>query len=165
MQRVDSWEAVDTALRNVGELEIKIAEINGNANLKINAVKEEAARAIAPFAAQKDHVEKLITLYCEGNKAAFADRRSKQFTFGEVGYRLVKSVGLPRVKEKLTALIEALKAFGLGDCVKTEETIDKEAIVELEDASLVKLGLKRVVRDSFRITPKLEAIEPAGGER
>ncbi|MDR1911250.1 MAG: host-nuclease inhibitor Gam family protein [Helicobacteraceae bacterium] len=156
---VNSWEAVDTALRRIGELEIAANEINGVLTLKINELKEESAKRIAPIDAEREHIEKLVTLFCEGNKADFADKRSKVFNFGEVGYRIVKSVGLPRVKEKIAALVKSLKAFGLGECVDIVETPNKEAIVELKDETLAKLGLKRTVKDSFRIVPKLEAVQ------
>ncbi|MDR2033516.1 MAG: host-nuclease inhibitor Gam family protein [Helicobacteraceae bacterium] len=161
MERVSSWNDVDIALKEIGECEIKIANIEGEATIAINEIKEAAKPKIAPFAAKKEHLEKLVTLFCEGNKSEFADKRSKQFNFGEVGYRLVKSVALPRVREKIAALIKSIKAYGYGECVAAEETINKEMIVELEDAALVKLGLKRTIKDSFRIVPKLEAIEPA----
>ena len=36
--------------------------------------------------------------------------------------------------------------------------LNKEAIVELDEGSLVKLGLKRVVKENFRIEPKIEAL-------
>ncbi|EAH5527749.1 host-nuclease inhibitor protein Gam, partial [Campylobacter jejuni] len=36
---------------------------------------------------------------------------------------------------------------------------NKDTIAELEDSTLVKLGLKRVVKDNFRIEPKIESLE------
>ncbi|MDR1451352.1 MAG: host-nuclease inhibitor Gam family protein [Helicobacteraceae bacterium] len=165
MERVSSWNDVDLALREIGECDIAIAGVEGEVTISCNEIREAAKPKIAPYAAKKEHLEKLVTLYCEGNKHEFIDKRSKQFNFGEIGFRLVKSVSLPRVKEKIASLIKALKKAGFGDCVETTEAINKEAVSELQDGDLAKIGLKRVVRDSFRITPKLEAIEPAGGER
>ncbi|EDO8997527.1 host-nuclease inhibitor protein Gam, partial [Campylobacter coli] len=76
-----------------------------------------------------------------------------------IGYRLSKSVSLPRVKEKFDNLIKALKSYGLNDCITYKEELNKDAIVELDDTTLVKLGLKRVVKDNFRIEPKIESLE------
>ncbi|GHS88120.1 hypothetical protein FACS189487_05660 [Campylobacterota bacterium] len=163
MDRVSSWNDVDSALREIGECDIAIANIKGEVTLKTNAIKEAAKPQIAPHLAKKEQLEKLVTLFCEGNKAEFADKRSRQFNFGEVGYRLVKSVALPRVKEKIEALVKSLKAYGLSSCVVQTEAIDKDAVAELDDASLVKLGIKRTVKDSFRIVPKLEVINPTEG--
>ncbi|ENI2073696.1 host-nuclease inhibitor Gam family protein, partial [Campylobacter coli] len=70
-----------------------------------------------------------------------------------------KSVSLPRVKEKFDNLIKALKSYGLNECITYKEELNKDAIAELEDTTLVKLGLKRVVKDNFRIEPKIESLE------
>lgn len=159
MTKVDSWEALDQGLRRLGELEVTRQRINGDLTVKIQALKDEAAKEMTPIDTETAHIEALITHWCEGNKHEFADKRSRQFNFGEVGYRLVKSVALPRVKEKVAALIKAMKAYGLGDMIATEEKPDKDALAELEDGTLAKLGLKRTVKDSFRIVPKLEAVK------
>ncbi|EOH5281182.1 host-nuclease inhibitor Gam family protein, partial [Campylobacter jejuni] len=105
------------------------------------------------------YIEACITTFCENNKHEFVEKRSKEFTFGKIGYRLSKSVSLPRVKEKLESLIKAFKSYGLNECITYKEEFNKEAIVELEDSTLVKLGLKRVVKDNFRIEPKIESLE------
>ena len=92
------------------------------------------------------------------NKADFADKRSKDFVFGTIGYRLSKSVSLPRVKAKVESLLKAIKSFGFADCITYVEKPNGEALAELADGDLVKLGLKRVVKDNFRIEPKLESL-------
>ena len=68
---------------------------------------------------------------------------------------------MPRIKEKVEKLIKALKSYKLEECITYEETINKDAIVELGDAELVKLGLKRVVKDNFRIETKIENLQSA----
>ena len=71
-----------------------------------------------------------------------------------------KSVRVPSVKAKLESLLNSIKAFGLGkECIIYEEKPNKEALAELKDEDLVKLGLKRVVKDNFRIVPKIESLE------
>ncbi|WP_035144252.1 host-nuclease inhibitor Gam family protein, partial [Campylobacter concisus] len=61
---------------------------------------------------------------------------------------------------KLESLLSSIKAFGLGkECIIYEEKPNKEALAELKDEDLVKLGLKRVVKDNFRIVPKIESLE------
>ncbi|EEA6381717.1 host-nuclease inhibitor protein Gam, partial [Campylobacter jejuni] len=66
---------------------------------------------------------------------------------------------LPRVKEKLENLIKAFKSYNLNECIIYKEELNKDAIVELDDTTLVKLGLKRVIKDNFRIEPKIESLE------
>ena len=156
---INNWDEVDNRLKRLCELEVGIAKIEGDATIKMNEIKDEAKTKAAPLQNEKEYLEKQIEAFCEGKKDEFADKRSRELNFGTVGYRLVKSVSLPRDKTKTEALIKSLKAFGFVDCIAFEEKPDKDKIVELDDNSIVKLGLKRTIKDSFRIQPKLENIE------
>jgi len=40
-----------------------------------------------------------------------------------------------------------------------EEKIDREQVAALDDGTIAKLGLKKSVKDSFRIQPNLEKIQ------
>ncbi|EKK8846479.1 host-nuclease inhibitor Gam family protein, partial [Campylobacter jejuni] len=124
-----------------------------------NEIKEARAGEIKVLSDELGYIEQCITTFCENNKHEFAEKRSKEFTFGKIGYRLSKSVSLPRVKEKLENLIKAFKSYNLNECIIYKEELNKDAIVELDDTTLVKLGLKRVIKDNFRIEPKIESLE------
>jgi len=156
---VSTWEEVDSTLKRLCELDIALADIDGEATIKMNEIKDEARVKAQPLQTERDYLAKLVEAFCEGRKDEFADKRSRELNFGTVGYRLVKSVPLPRNKDKVESLIKSLKAFGLVDCIVFKEEVDKNKIAELDDASIVKLGLKRTVKDSFRIQPKIEAIQ------
>ncbi len=158
---IQNYENVNEALKRIAELSVGIERINGEVTLECNRIKESRSSEIDKLSNEKKYLEQCITSFCEENKADFAEKRSKDFTFGTIGYRLVKSVSLPRVREKIDKLLLALKSYGCNDCIKYEESIDKDAVCELEDSTLVKLGLKRVVKDNFRIVPKIENLENA----
>ncbi len=115
----------------MAELSVKIEKINGEVTLAYNEIKEARAGEIKVLSDELKYIEQCITTFCENNKYEFAEKRSKEFTFGKIGYRLSKSVSLPRVKEKFDNLIKALKSY----------------------------GLKGVVKDNFRIEPKIESLE------
>ncbi|WP_334093146.1 host-nuclease inhibitor Gam family protein, partial [Helicobacter typhlonius] len=123
-----------------------------------NKIKEEYKPQVESLNNEANFIRAEIESFCESHKADFADKRSKELVFGTIGYRLSKSVNVPRVKSKVESLIAAIKSFGLRDCLIYEEKPNKEAIAELDEGSLVKLGLKRVVKDNFRIEPKIEAL-------
>ncbi len=157
---IRSFNDVDLALKRVGELSVGIEKINGEVTLECNRIKESRKSEVDRLENEKKYIEQCITGFCEDNKAEFAKVRSKEFTFGKIGYRLSKSVSVPRVKAKLEALLKSIKAYGLADsCISYEEKPNKEGLCELEDADLVRLGLKRTVKDNFRIEPKIEALE------
>ena len=150
---------VDNDLRRLCEIEVQIAKIEGEVTLQCNAIKEKRAIEVENLKNEAGFLRQEIENFCDANKAEFAVKRSKELVFGVIGYRVSKSVALPRSKDKLAKLIASIKKFGLGkECISYEEKPNKEAIVELDDSSLVKLGLKRVVKDNFRIEPKLESL-------
>jgi phage host-nuclease inhibitor protein Gam len=158
MTQVTNWEEVDSTLKRLAEITVAVAKINGDATIRMNEIKLEAANKAAPLQVEKEALERQIELFCEANKAEFADKRSKELNFGTVGYRVSTSVPIPRDKKKVEALIKSIKAFGLKDCIAYEEKPDKEALKELDDTTLTKLGLKRKVEDNFRIEPRIEEV-------
>ena len=160
---IKSFSDIDIALKRVCELSVAIEKINGEVTLECNRIKESRKSEVERLESEKNYIEQQITLFCEDNKHEFAEKRSKEFTFGEIGYRISKSVSIPRVKTKIEALLNAIKAYGLSkECITYTEAVNKEALCELDDADLAKLGLKRVVKDNFRITPKIENLSNAG---
>ena len=156
---IKNYEDVNLTLKRLAELSVALEKINGEVTLECNRIKESRASEVERINNEKKYLEQCITNFCEDNKGDFAEKRSKDFTFGTIGYKLTKSVTLPRVKEKVEKLLVALKSYGCTKCIKYEETIDKDEIVELDDSTLVKLGLKRTIKDNFRIVPKIESLE------
>ncbi|PSM52771.1 bacteriophage Mu Gam-like protein [Campylobacter blaseri] len=160
MAKIESFSDIDLALKKICELSVGIEKINGEVTLECNRIKELRKNEIERLDNEKKFLEQQITLFCEDNKHEFADKRSKEFTFGEIGYRVSKSVSIPRVKTKVVSLLNAIKAYGLGkECITYEEKPNKEALAELDDKDLAKLGLKRIIKDNFRIVPKIESLE------
>ncbi|KPH54100.1 host-nuclease inhibitor Gam family protein [Helicobacter pullorum] len=156
---IKNYEDVNLTLKRLAELSVALEKINGEVTLECNRIKESRASEVERLNNEKKYLEQCITNFCEDNKGDFAEKRSKEFTFGTIGYKLTKSVTLPRIKEKVEKLIVTLKSYGCTKCIKYEETIDKDEIVELDDSTLVKLGLKRTIKDNFRIVPKIESLE------
>lgn len=156
---IKNYEDVNLTLKRLAELSVALEKINGEVTLECNRIKESRASEVERLNNEKKYLEQCIAGFCEDNKGDFAEKRSKEFTFGTIGYKLTKSVTLPRIKEKVEKLLVALKSYGCTKCIKYEETIDKDEIVELDDSTLVKLGLKRTIKDNFRIVPKIESLE------
>lgn len=156
---IKNYEDVNLTLKRLAELSVALEKINGEVTLECNRIKESRASEVERINNEKKYLEQCITNFCEDNKGDFAEKRSKEFTFGTIGYKLTKSVTLPRIKEKVEKLLVALKSYGCTKCIKYEETIDKDEIVELDDSTLAKLGIKRTIKDNFRIVPKIESLE------
>lgn len=161
IERVETWFDADQALKRLGEIEVALERLNGEALVRINEIKEAAKAEADPLNTEKKELEALVKTMCESRKDEFAKQRSRKLTYGEIGYRLVRSVSMPRTVDKVAALIKALKAFGCADCVKVEEKIDRAEVEKLDDATIAKLGLTRRVSDSFRVQPDLDVIREA----
>jgi len=159
VEEIRNWEDVDLALKELGELEIKKNLVEGVLNETIAKAKAEAKEELEPVIKRAKELTKMIEIFAASKKDEFAKKRSKELTFGKVGFRLVTSVPVPRDKQRVEALIKSLKAFGLDDCVIYEEKPNKDKLKELDDSTLAKLGLEKKVKDSFRVEPFLEKIK------
>lgn len=157
--KISNFDDVDAALKELCECEVALSKLEGEVTLKCNEIKERYKEKTEPLVNQSAFIRQEIENFCEANKAEFAEKRSKELVFGTIGYRLSKSVSLPRVKAKVEGLIKAIKSYGFKDCITYTEKPNGEALAELNDGDLVKLGLKRVVKDNFRIEPKLENLD------
>jgi len=158
-QEVENWEGADLPLRRMGEITIALAEASGELTLKVNKLKEKAKHSVAGLESERKYLEEQIAHFCESQKAEFAKKRSRTLSFGLIGFRITTSVPIPRDKDKLSELINAIKHLRLESCLKVEEKIDREQVAALDDGTIAKLGLKKSVKDSFRIQPNLEKIQ------
>lgn len=160
--KINDFNDVDSALKRLCELEVAINEINGEVTLKCNEIKESRKKDVEKLDSEKKYIEQQITIFCEENKGEFAEKRSKEFNFGKIGYKVSKSVtGIPRIKDKLEKFINTLKSFKLDNCITYEEVVNKDELVELDDQTLVKLGLKRNIKDNFYIKTEIEKLQSA----
>ena len=80
---------------------------------------------------EAEFIKQEIENFCEANKAEFADKRSKELVFGTIGYRVSKSVSLPRNKDKVAGLCESIKKFGFKDCKAMKKSLIKMLYVSL----------------------------------
>lgn len=159
---IKNYEDVDVALKRICECEVEITKIEGEVTLKCNEIKEVHKNDVSRLESERNYLKQCIEGFCNEHKADFVDKRSKELVYGSIGYRVSKSVSLPRVKTKVEALLGTIKKFGLKECITYEEKPNKEALCELDEGTLVKLGLKREVKDNFRIEPKIESLEIQG---
>lgn len=149
------WNEVDSALRRMGEIDVKLKKLEGEMTLKINEIKAEYDLRAEGLKAERKGIDENITLFAESRKVEFAKVRSKDLTFGVVAYRVVTKVAL---KSK-AATVAALKALGLVQYLRIIEEPDKEAMSGLDATTLVKVGASLKTEDKLRIEPNIERIK------
>lgn len=154
--RLYSFDDVDGAMKELAELKVEEIQENGQLTLQINNLKEAHKKHMGDSRAKSKVLEKAITSFCQDRKMDFIGKRSKELTYGTVGFRVVKTVSIPRAKDKVEKIVNTLEKLKLDHCVDYEQKLNKEELRELDDAQLAKIGLVKVTKDSFRIQPKIE---------
>lgn len=154
----DSFDDVDAALREIGELDREIGLLEAAHNEEIDRIKQQTKDLAAPLHDKKASLELAIKEYCESNRIEFAKVKTKQLTFGEVGFRLSTKIMIKRVAETL----QALKDLNLNHCIRTKEEPDKETMKALPDETLAEVGAARKMENIFGYTLNVERIREAG---
>ncbi|AAU90944.1 MULTISPECIES: host-nuclease inhibitor Gam family protein [Methylococcus] len=131
-----SWDDVDQALREIGEIERDLSLIDGDVNDQIDRLKAAAKTQAQPLLDRKTALELAMKEFCEANRAEFAKVKTRQLVFGSVGFRLSTRVLIKRVADTL----QALKDLGLHGCIRLKEEIDKEALKTLPAETLAEVG-------------------------
>ena len=157
LQILSSWEEVDQKLRRMGEIQIALEKIEGDMTLRINEIKENYEPEAEALKAERQTLEEAISSFSELHKDEFTKTRSKDLTFGYVAYRVVRKI----VIRSNDACVAALRALRLNQYIRTIYEPNKEAMADLDDNQLAKVGAKRKVEDKFRVEPNIERIQKA----
>jgi len=155
--QLKSWEEVDICLQEIGGIDRQLAVLEAGQNARIDEVKEQTKNAAQPLLDKKTGLELAIKDYCEANRAEFAKVKTKELTFGSVGFRLSTRILIKRVAETL----QALKDLSLTNCIRTKEEPDKEAMKALTDETLAEVGAGRKTENIFGYEIKLEELKAA----
>lgn len=150
-----SWEDVDNALKLIADLDHRVREAENIMNQRIDRIKEETLRDMAPLINQRKELENAIEEFTEYSKYDFKESKTKKFTFGEVGFRKTTSIVTRNVK----AIIEALKQHKMNDCIDVKESINKQKLDDYDDKALEVIGAKRKSEDNFFYNIYTERIE------
>ena len=149
MSTYQTWAEVDTAMKELGELNIQKQNLEGEQTVRINEVKADILSKTGAIQTRIKDIEKNIERYAEQNKSEFLKTRNKKLTFGTVSFRLVKSV-VCTCKEEA---IKALKALNLDFCLRQKEEIDKDKCLEVDEKILLKAGISIKTEDKVKIEP------------
>ena len=153
-----SWEDVDTALREIGEKQLDITEIQGEMNKQINGIKQTAALEVKPHQDRIDRLSKDIEAFVLEHRTEM-DGKTKVLNFGSTGFRISTKVVIPKASEKIENIIRALKARKMADCIAVQESVDKEALRKYGEDIITKVGAKLKKEDTFWCEPDLEKLE------
>ena len=144
IKKITSLKEADETLHRIADLRAKLKQIEAEAEIKVNKIKEETAQAAEPYLKEIEALEKSLAVYSEYNREElFKGKKSVELTFGLFGFRQSTSIS---VKKETLPL---LKEYGFTDAIKIKETVNKEAMREWSDEKLAMVKAKRVVKDAF----------------
>lgn len=140
-----TWDDVDQALREIGEIDRDLALIEGDTNHAIDELKAKAKTDSKPLLDRKAALELAMKEFCEANRGEFAKVKTKALTFGSVGFRLSTRVLIKRIGDT----VQALKDLGLTQCLRIKEEPDKEAMKSLSAETLAEVGAGLRTENAF----------------
>lgn len=143
---INSWEDVNKALKLKGECELTLDTLEAEMNMKINDVKLETEKLSKPLKEKVKELEEQIKDFTEENKTEI-EGRTKILTFGKVGFRLSSNVSVPT--KKLSKIIENLRKFGMENCIKVSESVNKDILGTYSDKDIAKVGATKKAEDKF----------------
>ncbi|MEG1012264.1 MAG: host-nuclease inhibitor Gam family protein, partial [Ruthenibacterium sp.] len=84
-----------------------------------------------------------------GAHRAELDGKSRRLTLGAVGFRASSSLVVPTNAEKVADIIAQLRGLQLTGCIKTTETLDRDALRHQPTDIILQLGLSVRTKDEF----------------
>ena len=148
------WDDVDAGLRKMGEIDIRLGEMEGDMTLRINRIRAEYEIKARPLREERKEIQSNIEFFAGERKDEFARVRSKEMTFGTVAYRVVHKIVIRSKKTTATAL----EAMGLTSYLRITKEPDKEAMKNLEPGTLARVGAALKTDDQLSIEPNIERI-------
>jgi phage host-nuclease inhibitor protein Gam len=155
---LQSWDDVDLHLKEIGELEIQIEQIEAQLNLKISDLKLEAADKVKSLKERIGLLELEMKEFVEANRADIQGK-TMNLNFGDTGFRKSTKIIIRNIKNALAML----KALGMNDCIIVEEKVSKDELSKYSEDVIAKVGAKKQVQDTFWYETKRERLQEVAG--
>lgn len=131
-----SWEQVDECLKVMSDAENQISVITAEMNAAIAQIKSDAEEKAAQFKETIKQNEGKIKEFTTIRKEDL-NGKSKQLTFGTVGFRQSTKLLLP---SDTAEVIVKLRENGMADCVNVKETINKDTVKSYPEEDILRIG-------------------------
>ncbi len=140
-----NWEDVNEALRLIAEAQNEIAMVEAGMNVQIDTIKLTYEEKIQEYKKQIKQQELLIKDFTTDKKDQL-DGRTKDLTFGKVGFRKSTRLQLPKALDKVIA---SLRKKGMDDCISVRETVNKDILRQYGEQQILDVGGSLKVEDAF----------------
>jgi phage host-nuclease inhibitor protein Gam len=147
-----SRDAVNEAIRRIGELSRERTRIETEMNDHVAALKESFEEQAQPLTAEIEGLREGVQVWCEAHRAQLCPGATKTAPFpaGEVSWR----VRPPKcVIRGVDAVLDLLKRMHLDRFIRTREEVNKEAILNDPEGVHGVPGISIEQGEDFIITP------------
>lgn len=151
---LQTWADVDRSLREIGQESARIEAMEAEFNEAVGQLKEQLTEGAKPVQDNRERLERLVKEFTEEHKAEL-EGKSRELNFGRVGFRLSTSLVVKNVK----AVLSLLKGKRLFACISTKESVSKDELKKLDEATLAELGVCRKTEDVFWYEVKRDEVK------
>jgi phage host-nuclease inhibitor protein Gam len=153
VDKLESLEDVNIALREIGLQERELEQIDAEAQKAIAEIKSAAAKKGEPIRQRIIEVTAKIGAYAEYQKDdLFRERKSIELTFGVFGYRKSTSISVRKTT------VDLLRKLKMDKFIRIKEEPDKESMAELDDEALAQVDAVRKIKDEFFVAANREEV-------
>ena len=136
---IESWDEVGILLKEMADNQVYVNRLEAKMNSEITDVKERYNGMSRESLERISVIKEEILLFVSEHKKEFTEVKSREFTFGKVGLRKSTEIVTRNVK----AIMEALKAHGMNDCINVKESINKDVLKNYSDEKIESVGAHR----------------------
>ncbi len=152
--RFVSIEQVQSAIKEIGDLNREHTRLTTEMNDKIGATSEQYAPQLKSLEKEVESLQKAVQEFCEANRdelTEFGKTKTANFVTGEVQWRQRPPSVAIRGAE---AVMEFLQRMGFDRFIRTKQEINKEALLNEPDVAkgIAGVTIKTGVED-FLIKP------------
>ncbi len=152
-----SWEECNLHLKEIAENELAIELIENDLNKQITDLKLDAELQAEVHKKKIDKLAKELKQFVELNRSDIKGK-TMDLTFGKTGFRLSTKI----VYKNAKAVVAALRARKMTDCIKTTETIIKDKLKTYSDAIIAAVGAGKKTEDTFWYETDREKLKANG---
>lgn len=150
---VTSWQDAERALGKIARLNRRMKEKKLKAAGRIAVIEQRLGEESQPLLDELAGIHKSLEIFFRRQyQGGLLGGRSRSLVAGRIGLRNAQKILIPRQDVTLRKLVQ----YGLGNCIRIRQDIDRQAMHRLDDATLRSVGARRVSADTFYVSLKEE---------
>lgn len=149
---LQSYADVDLALKRIKLQELQLEEARQKYEREAASLKAEFEKRAKKAQSAIKREASDVAAFCLTHKDDFDEPRSREMTWGRIGFRRTKKVVLKRGID----YVERLRAAGQYSCLKVTETVIRDQVARLSADTLAELDITLTVSDEFYLETRAD---------